>query len=277
MTQRFRPGWLGRWLGRGTVFFYLAVLYFPIYWMVTMAFKRRVDITTLPPKIFFEPILDNFEWLFVHQNLMEPLLRSFYVTTLAVGIAVLLGTMAAFALSRYRWPAQNHIEFWIISTRMLPPVAVIIPFYAIFIQLRLLDNLNALAFTYLTLTLPLVTWLLLGFLRSIPREIDEAARIDGANSWQVFWYVTLPIARSGIATAAVLAFIFTWGELFFAFIIMSVSITTPVALVSLTAVGLEVKYGEMAAAGTIVVIPSLVMAILFRNTIVKGFRSMAGV
>jgi multiple sugar transport system permease protein len=272
--KRFNPG---RLLGRGIVTLYFIFLYFPIYWMVTMAFKRRVDITTLPPKIAFRPITGNFEWLFIHQNLLASLKHSLYVTSIAVVVAIVLGTMAAYALSRYRWPRQNDIEFWIISTRMLPPVAVIIPFYSIFIRLHLLDNLNALAFTYLTLTIPLVTWLMIGFLRSIPRDIDEAALIDGCSSWQLFWYVTLPVARSGIATAAVLAFIFTWGELFFAFIIMSVKMTAPVTLVSLTAVGLEVKYGEMAAAGTLVVIPSLVLAILFRNTIVSGFRSMAGV
>lgn len=268
---------LGKLLGRGAVVLYFLFLYFPIYWMVTMAFKRRVDITTLPPKIFFTPIVGNFEWLFVHQNLLQPVLRSFFVAIVSVAIALLLGTMAAYALSRYTWPRQQDIEFWIISTRMMPPVAVIIPFYSIFIQLRLLDNLWALAFTYLTLTIPLVTWLLLGFLRSIPKDIDEAAFIDGCTSWQVFWYVTLPLSKSGIATAAVLAFIFTWGELFFAFVIMSVKVTLPVALVSLTAVGLEVKFGEMAAAGTLAVLPSLLLAIIFRRTIVSGFRSMAGV
>lgn len=264
-------------LGKAVVIVYFIFLYFPIYWMITMAFKRRVDITTLPPKLLFEPITDNFQWLFIHQNLMDAMLRSLYVAVLSVLVALVIGTMGAYALARYRWPKQRDIEFWIISTRMMPPVAVIIPFYTIFIQLRLLNNLNALAFTYLTMTIPLVTWLLLGFLRSIPKDIDEAALIDGCSTWQVFWYVTFPIARSGIATAAVLAFIFTWGELFFAFIIMSVNITLPVVLVSLTAVGLEVKYGEMAAAGTLVAIPSLVLAILFRNTIVSGFRSMAGV
>lgn len=268
---------LGQALGKGAVILYFLVLYFPIYWMLTMAFKRRVDITTLPPKILFTPILGNFEWLFVHQNLGQPMLRSFYATVISVGIALLLGTMAAYALSRYSWFRQQDIEFWIISTRMMPPVAVIIPFYTIFIQLHLLDNLWALSFTYLTLTIPLVTWLLLGFLRSIPKDIDEAAFIDGCTPWQVFWHITLPMSSSGIATAAVLAFIFTWGELFFAFVIMSVKITMPVALVSLTAVGLEVKYGEMAAAGALAVIPSLALAIIFRNTIISGFRSMAGV
>ena len=268
---------LGKVLGKGAVILYLLFLYFPIYWMLTMAFKRRVDITTLPPKIFFTPVTSNFEWLFTHRDLLEPMSRSLFVTVVSVGIALLLGTMIAYALSRYEWPRQQDIEFWIISTRMLPPVAVIIPFYVIFIRFRLLDNLLALAFTYLTLTIPLVTWLLLGFLRSIPKDIDEAAFIDGCTPWQVFWHITLPIARSGIATAAVLGFIFTWGELFFAFIIMSVKFTLPVALVSLTAVGLEVKYGEMAAAGLLAIIPSLALAIIFRNTIVSGFRSMAGV
>jgi len=268
---------LGRLFGRAIVFLYLLLLYFPIYWMITMAFKRRVDITTLPPKFIFRPVLSNFEWLFVHQNLLFPVLRSSYVVLLSVGVALILGTMAAYALARYQWPRQRDIEFWIVSTRMLPPVAVIIPFYTIFTRLRLLDNLTALAFTYLTLNLPLITWLLLGFFRSIPKDVDEAAYLDGCNSLQVLWYVTLPLVKSGIATAVVLAFIYTWGELFFAFILTSVNQTLPVSLVSLTAVGLEVKYGEMAAAGTLAAIPSLLLAILVRRTLVSGFRSLAGV
>lgn len=272
-----RKTYRGAFLGKVVVTCYLLVLYFPIYWMLTMAFKRRVDITSLPPRFVFQPVLSNFEWLFVHQNLAMPMLRSLYVTVISVSLALVLGAMAAYALARFRWPRQNDIEFWIVSTRMLPPVAVIMPYYTIFARLRLLDNISALAFTYLTLVLPLVTWLLLGFLRSIPKDIDEAALLDGCSPTQVFLHITVPIARSGIATAAVLAFIFTWSEFFFAFILTSVNQTLPVALGALTAVGLEVKYGEMAAAGTLAAIPSLALAILVRRTLVSGFRSLAGV
>lgn len=255
---------------------YLIILYFPIYWMVTMAFKRRVDITILPPKFTFKPILTNFEWLFVHQNILGPITRGFLVSVASVAIAVVLGTMAAYALARFRWWRQDDLEFWIVSTRMLPPVAVIIPYYYIFMRARILDTLTGLGITYLTVNLPLVIWLLIGFFRSIPREMDDAARVDGCSPLQAFWYIALPISKGAVGAAAILAFIFTWNEFFFAFILTAINFTLPVALSSFMTVGLEVKYGEMAAAGVLAAIPSLVLAILARKWIVTGFRGMAG-
>ncbi|WP_158509635.1 carbohydrate ABC transporter permease [Limnochorda pilosa] len=256
---------------------YLIVLYFPIYWMVTMAFKRRVDITIIPPRFIFKPILRNFEWLFVHQDIWGPITRGFMVSVASVAIAIVLGTMAAYALARFRWWRQNDLEYWIVSTRMLPPVAVIIPYYYLWMKFRMLDTLTGLGITYLTINLPLVIWLLIGFFRSIPREMDDAARVDGCSPLQAFWYIALPMARGAVGAAAILAFIFTWNDFFFAFILTTVNFTLPVALSSFMTVGLEVKYGEMAAAGLLAAIPSLVLAILARKWIVTGFRGMAGI
>ena len=276
-----RPARSSRWRllapGRILVYVYLVLLYLPIYWMITMAFKRRVDIVTTTPKLVFDPVLENFTYLFARGAVQESILRSLWVALLAVGLSLVLGSACAYALARFRWFRQQDIEFFIVSTRMLPPVAVILPFYAIFIRFQLLDNIVALAVVYLLIDLPLVIWLLLGFFRTIPSELDDAARIDGCNSLTAFWYIDLPLVKSGIATAAMLAFLFTWGELFFAFILTSLNSTFPVALLSFLAVGLEVQYGPMAAAGVIATVPSIIIALLARNSLIEGFRSLAGV
>ncbi len=267
---------LGSLVAKLIVLGFFLVLYLPIAWMLTMAFKRRVDITAMPPRIFFTPILTNFEWLFVHQDMIWPIIRSVLVALGSVGIALALGSMAAYALSRARWWRQQDIEFFIISTRMLPPIALILPYYAIWIQFRLFDNLVALAFVYLAINLPLVIWLMLGYFRSIPVEIDEAARVDGCSLIGSFWYIALPVSKGGLTVAAILGFIYTWGELFFAYLLTAVNKTVPVALASFMVVGLDVRYGEMAAAGTLAAIPSLILTIIARNSLVSGFRSLAG-
>ena len=162
-----RPVRSSRWRllapGRILVYVYLILLYLPIYWMITMAFKRRVDIVTTTPKLVFEPVLENFTYLFARGAVQESIVRSLWVALLAVGLSLILGSACAYALARFRWFRQQDIEFFIVSTRMLPPVAVILPFYAIFIRFQLLDNIVALAVVYLLIDLPLVIWLLLGF------------------------------------------------------------------------------------------------------------------
>lgn len=205
------------------------------------------------------------------------MLLSLWVATIAVLLSLILGAMCAFALARFQWFRQKDIEFFIASTRMLPPVAVIIPYYSVFIQFHLLDNSFALAIVYLLIDLPLVIWLLLGFFRTIPKELDDAARIDGCGAIKTFLYVDLPLVKSGLLTAAVLSFLFTWGELFFAFILTSVNRTFPVALLSFLAVGLEVQYGPMAAAGVIATIPSILLAVFARRALIEGFRNLAGI
>jgi multiple sugar transport system permease protein len=262
-----------RWI----ISLYLICLYFPVYWMFTMAFKQRVDITVRPPKLFFQPVLDNFAYLFSRGSVQAPMLLSLWVATIAVLLSLILGAMCAFALARFQWFRQKDIEFFIASTRMLPPVAVIIPYYSVFIQFHLLDNSFALAIVYLLIDLPLVIWLLLGFFRTIPKELDDAARIDGCGAIKTFLYVDLPLVKSGLLTAAVLSFLFTWGELFFAFILTSVNRTFPVALLSFLAVGLEVQYGPMAAAGVIAIIPSILLAVFARRALIEGFRNLAGI
>ena len=277
-THKARRQLIGKELFyRFFTFAYLAVLAFPLFWMLEMAFKRRIDITSVPPKIFFQPVLDNFVYLASHGDTLAPIERSLWISFLSVCLSLIIGAMAAFALARFCWFRQRDIEFFIVSTRMMPPVAVIIPYYSIFIQFHLLDNPIALAFVYLLVDLPLVIWLLLGFFRTIPRDLDNAARIDGANTFQVFWYIDLPLVKGGLVTAGIIAFLFTWGELFFAFILTSVNRTFPVALLSFLAVGLEVQYGPMAAAGIIAIIPSILMAVFARQAIILGFKGLAGV
>ncbi len=254
----------------------LVGLYFPIYWLITMSFKTRIDIMTIPPRWLFKPTMANFSWLLHHYTLQSAVINSVVVALSATFIALALGIPCAFALARFPFPRKQDIEFWIATTRMLPPVAVIIPFYFIWMSLRLLDTRTSLIVTYLVINLPLIIWIMMGFFRALPREMEEAARVDGATRWNSFFRVTLPLALPGIGASSILSFIFNWNEFFFAFVLTTTNRTLPVEVASFMAVGLEVKYGEMAAAGVLASIPSLIFAILARRLIVTGFRGIAG-
>lgn len=254
----------------------LVGLYFPIYWLITMSFKTRIDIMTIPPRWFFKPTIANFSWLMHHYSLQSAVVNSIVVALSATFVALALGIPCAFALARFHFPRKQDIEFWVATTRMLPPVAVIIPFYFIWMRLRLLDTRTSLIITYLVINLPLIIWIMMGFFRALPRELEEAARVDGATRWGSFFRVTLPLALPGIGASSILSFIFNWNEFFFAFVLTTTNRTLPVEVASFMAVGLEVKYGEMAAAGVLASIPSLIFAILARRLIVTGFRGIAG-
>ncbi len=254
----------------------LVLLYFPVYWLITMSLKVRIDIMSIPPRWFFQPTWGNFAWLFHHYNLQNAVVTSIIVALSATLISLALGIPCAFALARFAIPRKKDVEFWIATTRMLPPVSVIIPFYFIWMSLRLLDTRTSLVMTYLVINLPLIIWIMMGFFRALPRELEEAARVDGASRWSSFLKITLPLALPGIGASSILSFIFNWNEFFFAFVLTTTNRTLPVEVASFMAVGLEVKYGEMAAAGVLASIPSLIFAILARKLIVTGFRGIAG-
>ncbi len=260
------------------LFIYLIFLYFPIYWLLTMSFKSRVDIMQLPPKWFtFKPILGSYQWLFSRTGLVPSMQRSAIVTVFVVFFSLLLGVPAAYVLSRFNFKRRKDVEFWIFSTRFMPAVVVIIPFYYLWLKLRLLDTIPALVVTNLALNLPLVIWLMTGFFRGIPLEYDEAARVEGASLITVFYKIILPLVKPGIVSAAILAMLFTWNDYFFAFVITAVNTTLTVALASFVTVGLDVKYEVMAAASVVAAVPSIIFVFFARKGIVAGFRGIAGI
>jgi multiple sugar transport system permease protein len=256
---------------------YLIILYFPIYWLVTMSFKKRIDIMSWPPKWIFKPILENYQWLLSHSNLLAAIGRSFIVTISVVVIALVLGVPTAYVLSRYEFKWKKDIEFWIFSTRFMPAVAVIFPFYLIWIKLNLYDKLPSLVITYLCINLPLVIWIMTGFFRGIPMEYDESARVEGASLMRSFLQVMIPLVWPGLAASVILIFLYTWNDFFFSFILTSQKPTLPVVIASFITQGLEVKYGAMAAVGVIASLPSVIFVCLTRKGLISGMRNIVGI
>jgi multiple sugar transport system permease protein len=248
----------------------------PLYWLVNTAFKIKVQIQSPTPVWFPDPItFENLQW--VYDNLdFAAFERSLRVAAISVGVAIVLGPVMAYALSRFRGRWNAQAENWIISTRMTPPAAMIMPFYFLALRANLLNSEIGLTILYIAINLPLTVWMMLAFLRSIPTDTEEAAYIDGCGPWSAFFRIVLPMMRPSIISGGLLVLILTWNEFFIAFILMSSNITFPVQVGSFLAVGLNPEYGHMAAAGLLLSLPPILLATIFRRSLLTGVHAFAG-
>jgi sorbitol/mannitol transport system permease protein len=191
------------------------LIVFPILWMVLTGFKDEVSAYQMPPSLIFTPILDN-----LNQALSNGIMTYIFHSVVAVGVstivALALGIPAAFALVWHPRPSNEGILFWLISTKFMPAVGVLIPLYIIFKDLHMLDTLWALIIVYAAVNIPLVVWIMHSFFSDIPKDLLEAGRVDGASDRQVLMQIVLPIALPGVAVAALLSVIFSWNEFLFA-------------------------------------------------------------
>jgi len=266
----------GTWIGRVLLVLCLSVWVAPLYWLVNTAFKIKVQIQSPAPVWFPSPVtLDNIQW--VLENLdQSAFFRSIRVVFVSVGVALVIDPPMAYALARFRTRFNHQIENWVISTRMIPPAAMIMPFYFLALKTGLMNSEFGLIIVYIAINLPLEIWIMLAFLRSMPGDAEEAALIDGCGVWQAFFLIVLPTLKQSIISSGLLVFILGWNEFFIAFILMSSNITFPVQVSSFLAVGLNPEYGHMAAAGLLLSLPPILIAILFRKSLLSGVHAFSG-
>ena len=275
-ARRKRRAGIGTWIGRLFLALFLGVWMVPLYWLVNTTFKFKVQIQSdAPVWLPSPPTMENIDWVFAN---LDPaaLLRSVHVVLLSVLFSVIFGPLMAYALSRFPSRYSRQIENWIISTRMMPPAALIMPFYFLFLRVHLLNTQTGLTLLYIAINLPLTCWIMLAYLRSLPEDAEEAARIDGCSRWGAFWYIVLPMTRSSIAAAGLLVTILTWNEFFIAFVITSSNITFPVQVAGFLANGMNPEYGHMAAAGLLLSLPTVLIAVVFHRSLLSGLHAFAG-
>jgi sorbitol/mannitol transport system permease protein len=245
------------------------VLFFPVLWMVLTSFKREGDAYTNPPRIAFHPTLTQFAQVF-NGNAGPSFEHSVFVSLMSVVLVLLLGIPAAYALSIRAVKRWRDALFFFLSTKMLPYVAAIVPIYIIALHIGLLDNDWALVILYTGFNLPLAVWMIRSFLLEIPKEVVEAARIDGAGLFVELTRVILPVAVPGIAATALICVIFTWNEFFFAYFLTATrGPTVPVFLVSF--LQSEGQYwARLAAAATIACLPVILAGWIAQRQLVRG-------
>jgi multiple sugar transport system permease protein len=243
----------------------------PLGWMVLSSFKKPDDLVSQTPTLFFAPTFQNYVGLFTGGNALGGYItNSILAAGISTVIAVTLGCLAGYGLSRSHFRGKDHVSFWIISTRMAPIAAVILPLYAVFRTLDLLNSTTGLIVAYLTFNLPFAIWIMNAFFADLPPALEEAAMVDGATKFGAFWRIALPLTAPGIVTTAILCLVFSWNDYAFAQSFSGPgSQTLPIAASQLiTQTG--INWGQLMAIGTIVVLPMIVVGLAVRRYLVKG-------
>ena len=253
---------------------YLVFALGPILWLFQMSLKIEVDAFRMPPKLIFAPTFQNYADLFRGPFLLS-IVNSFKASTLTTVFSLVLGVPAAYALARARFGSGFFLRLWILSTRMAPPIAFALPFYLAYRTIGLIDTVFGLSIVYLTFNLSLVIWLTQAFFEGLPKSLEEAAYTDGASTWQALVRVTLPLAVPGVVTVAIFSFLIAWNDFFFALILTRAEAqTAPVAIMGYTSF-LGWEWGRIAAGSTLVLAPSLLIALLVRRYLISGLTSGA--
>ncbi len=248
----------------------LLLTVFPFYWMVSSSFKNQADLLASPPVWLFTPTLANYAEVFADEKVVNAIVNSLIVAVSSTLLSVALGTPAAFALARYDFRGKSDLWFWFISNRFISPIVLALPIYLVAQNIGLLDTHLVLILVYITFILPLVIWLCTDQFRSIPKDLEEAARLEGASQFAIFWRIYLPLGVPGIAVAAIFGFIFSWNELLYALVLTRRAVqTAPVVATSFMS-GYELPWGKIMATGTVIVLPVTIFALLVSRHMVRG-------
>jgi len=247
---------------------------FPFLWLLIMSFKPRADLFAWPPKLFFTPTIDHYVGLW-DSEFTKSFWNSLVTSVGSTVAAMVLGVPGAYALSRMSSGTGRRLSLLILASRMAPPIAFTIPYFLVYRHLQLLDTRLGLILIYLTFNLSLVIWLMRSFFDATPRSLEEAAMIDGAGLWQGFWRIVLPLSGPGLAATAILCFLYSWNDFFFALILTRTeAITAPVAVVNfMNYEGWE--WGKICAGGAMVMLPVLLFSIAVRKFLVSGLTAGA--
>ena len=254
----------------------ILVCVFPFYWMVTASFKQQSAILASTPQFFFQPTFENYVNAFSKFDILKSLQNSLFVALVTVLISLVLGTPAAYAIARFEFKAKQDIWFWFISNRMLSPIVVALPFS--------LDRPQFQTPGYHLGTYPDLphiqradrgTGSVPDQFRNIPKELDEAATLEGYNSFAIFLKIALPLAAPALAVSAIFCFIFSWNELLYALILTrNEAKTAPVVATSFMS-GYELPWGQIMATGTMVALPVIIFSMIVSRQLVRGLTAGA--
>jgi multiple sugar transport system permease protein len=292
------------------------VVLFPLYWLFVTSFKLPIDVNMGPfyiPFVDFQPSLHAWEYITVgdlSRDTWRPYLNTVIVATVSASLALVLGTAAAYGLTRFEyrprvaavlvfigclalgvvtvrlgvpWPIalvvgialfvillNADIAFWLISQRMLPPVAVVIPIYVFFQQLQLLDTRAGLIITYVAINLPIVIWLMRDYFLTIPKELEECAAVDGASRYRIFWSIVLPVSLPGLVATFLFVLVFTWNEYLLALFLSGADAQTLPLTVAAQNATRGPQWWYMSVLILIMIIPVIAMAIMLERFIARG-------
>jgi len=260
----------------GLLWMLIAFFVFPLLWLFLTSLKTRVDAFSFPPKFLFTPTFENYINVFRDGTFLHYYFNSVKIGFLSTFFSLLVGIPAAFALARFKMRKKENIAFWILSTRMAPPIMVILPFYLAFRHFDLLDTTLGIVMIYMTFNLAFVVWMMRGYFESIPVELEEAGRIDGLTRLQAFLRITLPLSTPGIVASSIFCFIMSWNEFLYALILTGDNTKTATVAITSFITFEGIRWGEVSAAGVLIVLPVVVFGISIQKYLIQGM-TMGGV
>jgi multiple sugar transport system permease protein len=248
------------------------LLVVPLLWMVAASLKRNVDIYDTSKTLFFSPTLTNYHTVLQQANYVQFIVNSLWVAFVSTTLSLLLGVPAAYSMSRFNMRKSALV---VLMARVIPGVSLLVPWYYIFSNLRLVGGFTVLIVSHMFVALPLVVYLMMGFFDGLPIELEEAALVDGLTHVGAFRRVTLPLSTPGIATAGILAFIFSWNNFMFALVLSGAKTKTlPVAIFDFVGYA-SIDWGGLMAAATVVTVPIMVLALFVQKYVVSGLTAGA--
>jgi len=249
---------------------------FPVYWAIASSFAPEARLFDVPPVVPTDVTVDHYRALFEERQFWLPMRNSLVVAGSTTALAIVVGTLAAYALTRLRFRGRTLVLAGVLAVSMLPQVSLVPPLYLALRAGGLINSYTGLVLPYLSFALPLSIWLLVGYLRQLPAEVEDAALIDGASRLQALWHIVLPLAWPGVATAAILTFLYCWNEFLFAlsFTLGPERYTAPVAI-ALFRGRYQVPWGEILAAAVVTTLPVVAVVVAFERRIVEGLTAGA--
>ena len=245
----------------------------PILVVISNSFKRDIDIFSSTP-FTLKFTLKSYISVLKDRSFLMALKNSFIVALFSSGFSVVAGAMASYGITRYKFKGKKVIAYSFLTSRMIPQISLAVPLYMMFRSLRLLDNVFSLTLAYISFNVPYVIWLLLPFFAAIPKEFEEAAKVDGCTEKGIFWKIFLPLVAPGLVVSFVFSFIMSWNEFLYALVLTNISAKTAPLVVNAYLGQYAPMWGKLSAAGTLMLIPAFVITLTLQKYIIKGL--MAG-
>lgn len=257
--------------------FFSIIVVFPIVWTVITSLKTDVQMFSIPPKLFPNPVTwKHYKEILFEGNFFSYLRNSLLVSLISCSISMAVGVTAAYGFAKYTSRRLRPVFGTITAVRMVPQVAMVIPFFMLMRSLKLSDTIWGLVITYIPFEVTLIIWILKNFFEQIPREIEEAAELDGLGAWGILWRVVIPLSKPSIGVAGLMAFLFSWNEFMFALSLTSTSKSQTLTIgIAGFVTSFQTFWGKMSAMGILFIIPALMLTFIFQKDLVKGLTAGA--
>ncbi|GAA5136122.1 carbohydrate ABC transporter permease [Pseudonocardia adelaidensis] len=244
----------------------------PLVWMVLAAFKTNVQISNTADAVVFTPTLDNFRTVFDEGVFLPAMVNSIIVAVVSTALSALIAVPAAWAIGRF---GMRRAGSWVLIARIIPAISLLVPWYYVFARLELVGGYTVLVLSHMFVSVPLITWIMIGFFEGLPVELEEAGRVDGLSAFGAFLRISLPLATAGTATACVLATVFSWNNFIFALILSDENTKTlPVALFNFISYA-SIDWGGLMAASTLMSVPVVLAAVFGQRYLIAGLTAGA--